>query len=454
MMISGFCTVTPTSSLILSTTMTNGTVVWYPTSPALVAIQSRPDKETEQRSLRELIEEHCASLFDDFKPVWWLNSCHTQTVYCVVGDFNDCDQVQYSRTYLRLLDGGTLGLDFTPDDVSLAQEAPIIIVLTGLTGGSFEPYVKAILSPACTPIDQGGLGYRAVVVNFRGCAGVPITSSLFYNAGSTDDLRQALIYVRNRYPKAPLLGLAFSLGGNIMIRYLAEEKEESRLSTAFVLGCPWNLLGNSEASFLGRFYSKGLGGNFVRIVTENQVALGEDPSFKELVTATVALKFPTLSKFDDFYSRIAGAGVPPFPFPSGSAYYKWASSHYVLPDIRVPLLTLNARDDPVVRRIPDPVDNPYVIMASTEGGGHLGWFVNSRDKWIRKPVLEWLQMSGREIVHNNREKAIVLGEDGFLREEGKSKIGCKEIRSEDLEYVCKSKSMSIWLRLRGLLRWV
>lgn len=111
-----------------------------------------------------------------------------------------------------------------------------------------------MLSPACMPVDQGGLGYRAVVVNFRGCkpvpammpcselirfpgADVPITSSLFYNAGSTDDLRQALIYVRNRYPKAPLLGLAFSLGGNIMIRYLAEEKKESRLSTAFVLGC-------------------------------------------------------------------------------------------------------------------------------------------------------------------------------------------------------------------------
>ncbi|KAK0460176.1 AB-hydrolase YheT [Desarmillaria tabescens] len=411
--------------------MTNGTVVLYPPSPAVLAIHSQTDKEIGQRSLQELVKERCSSLFDDFKPTWWLNSGHTQTVYCVVGDFSKRDQVQYSRTYLRLLDGGTLGLDFTPpDDVSVAQDAPIIVVLTGLTGGSWEPYVKAILSPACAPIEQGGLGYRAVVVNFRGCADVPITSSLFYNAGSTDDLRQALIYVRNRYPKAPLLGLAFSLGGNIMIRYLAEEKEESRLSTAFVLGCPWNLSENSEAlesSFLGRFYSKGLGGNFVRIVTENQVALGKDPSFKELVTATVALKFPTLSKFDDFYSRVAGAGEPPFPFPSGSAYYKWASSHYVLPDVRVPLLTLNARDDPVVRRIPDPVDNPYVIMASTEGGGHLGWFVNGRDKWIRKPILEWLRMSGREIVHTNREKTIALGEDGFLREDGESKIGCRTI---------------------------
>jgi hypothetical protein len=35
--------------------------------------------------------------------------------------------------------------------------------------GSHESYVRNILAPACTPIDQGGLGYRGVVLNFRGC---------------------------------------------------------------------------------------------------------------------------------------------------------------------------------------------------------------------------------------------------------------------------------------------
>ena len=41
--------------------------------------------------------------------------------------------------------------------------------LTFLVLGSQEPYVRDILAPAVTTIDQGGLGYRAVVVNFRGC---------------------------------------------------------------------------------------------------------------------------------------------------------------------------------------------------------------------------------------------------------------------------------------------
>ncbi|KAH9998105.1 hypothetical protein BJV74DRAFT_794787 [Russula compacta] len=37
------------------------------------------------------------------------------------------------------------------------------------------------------------------------------------------DLRQALLYSSHRYPQAPLLGLGFSLGANVLTRYVAEE---------------------------------------------------------------------------------------------------------------------------------------------------------------------------------------------------------------------------------------
>lgn len=152
-----------------------------------------------------------------------------------------------------------------------SDNTPVIVVLHGLTGGAFrsrgssyqlmqlagsyESYVRSILSPACAPIDKGGLAYRAVVVNFRGCmslsssplsqvlsnyhpgAGVPITSPQLYSAGYTDDIRQALLFITKLYPHAPLLGLGFSLGANIMTRYIAEEGEQSRLAAACVLAC-------------------------------------------------------------------------------------------------------------------------------------------------------------------------------------------------------------------------
>lgn len=85
------------------------------------------------------------------------------------------------------------GLDFTPaHDEDVADDAPIIVAAHGLTGGlqivgdcrcimlsktlgSHESYVRAILAPAVTPKSEGGLGFRGVVVNFRGCKGIPVT---------------------------------------------------------------------------------------------------------------------------------------------------------------------------------------------------------------------------------------------------------------------------------------
>jgi predicted alpha/beta-fold hydrolase len=45
------------------------------------------------------------------------------------------------------------------------------------------------------------------------------------------------MYVATRYPKARLLGLGFSLGANVITRYLGEEREMARLHSACVLAC-------------------------------------------------------------------------------------------------------------------------------------------------------------------------------------------------------------------------
>ena len=68
-------------------------------------------------------------------------------------------------------------------------------------------------------------------------AGVPLTSPQLYSAGHTDDIRTALLYIASIYPEAPLLGIGFSLGANVLTRYLAQEGEHSRLSAACILGC-------------------------------------------------------------------------------------------------------------------------------------------------------------------------------------------------------------------------
>lgn len=72
-------------------------------------------------------------------------------------------------------------------------------------------------------------------------AGVPITSPLLYSAGHTDDTRQALLYIAHQFPDAKLLGLGFSLGSNVLTRYLGEEGHQTRVHAACVLACVGSL---------------------------------------------------------------------------------------------------------------------------------------------------------------------------------------------------------------------
>ena len=154
--------------------------------------------------------------------------------------------------------------------------------------------------------------------------------------------------------------------------------------------------------------------------------------------AVISLDKPTLQEFDDTFTKIAGGPAPYFPFPDANAYYVWASSHNMLQHITVPFLAINAGDDPIVSSTPmDSGGNGLVVMELTKGGGHVGWFQAGSgrvERWTTKPVLEWLKLVGRDLVHDPkpRGRSLFVGEDGFLREKGIDNLGCKEIKGGGL----------------------
>ncbi|KAL1739432.1 Alpha/Beta hydrolase protein [Schizophyllum fasciatum] len=390
--------------------------------------------------LRTLVKQRCPSLYERFQPAWWLPNGHLQTVYAVLGDFSKVHRLQYRRQFIRMRDGGTIGMDWAPAEQSAAPaNAPIIVVKHGITGGSHEPYVRCILDVATAPVSEGGLGYRAVVCNFRGCAGIPITSPRLYSSGATDDFRQELAYIRSLYPDAPLIGLGFSLGANVLTRYLAEEGEESRLVAGCAVACPWNLLDDCNGllnTFLGtQLYSKGMACSLRKIVKRNKTAFTAGPEHAAAVEAALALKRPTLKVFDDHFTRLFGGGAPMFPFPSAHAYYTGTSSHLAVRDIAVPLLALNAADDPIVCRLPTLAGSENVVLAVTRHGGHLAWFEAGKRggeprRWMRRPVLEWLKVCGDDLVHGamaRRERPVVVV-DGWVTEAGgEEAYGCRPL---------------------------
>lgn len=68
-------------------------------------------------------------------------------------------------------------------------------------------------------------------------AGIPLTSAQLYGGCYLGDLRATLLYIRQQYPDAPLLGIGFSLGANLLLKYVEEEGDQCRLRSATVLGC-------------------------------------------------------------------------------------------------------------------------------------------------------------------------------------------------------------------------
>ncbi|KAG8958920.1 hypothetical protein FRC00_002148 [Tulasnella sp. 408] len=413
--------------------------------------------EEERMSFRTFIETRVPSLSKPYKPCWWLPTGHVQTAYCVMANFDAVDTVVYKS-----------GLDFTPVTPTRDQDetAPVIVVLHGLSGGSQESYVRSILATACAPQNEGGLGARAVVVNFRGCCGVPLTSPQFYSAGHTDDIRSALLYISAKYPKAPLLGVGFSLGANVLTRYVGEEGVNSRLKAAAVLACPWDIVANSKQlegrTFNREVYSRAMGGNLIALLKSHLPAIDKmDGSLlKEETPKALALKKPSLKEVDEHMAspyipisvcietvlivRVAGGSSPPFPFPTADAYYAWAGSHLKVPGIRIPFLAVNSIDDPIVAEIPYEAcsQNPWVCLVTTEHGGHLGWFEGDLigregtppHRWIKKPVLEWFAAvldivdqigagSGTD-VGNPREV-----KDGFVVEIDQPFVGYRVIQS-------------------------
>ena len=126
--------------------------------------------------------------------------------------FDEADWERYQKT-------GCVDTAAEQDEV---DQRPIIVALHGISGGSHELYLRQVLDPLVSgkPTTSGGESFPAwdaLVVNARGCANAPVTSSKLFNARATWDVRQFIDWLHERFPNRRLFGVGFSLGANILI---------------------------------------------------------------------------------------------------------------------------------------------------------------------------------------------------------------------------------------------
>jgi len=302
-----------------------------------------------------------------FQPAWWCRGPHMQTLWARL--MRRAPRPLLQRERMELPDGDFIDLDWTENG-----NGPIVIVLHGLEGSSDSPYARGMLAAF------ERRGWRGVVMHFRGCSGEPNRLGRSYHSGDTGDLAYLIEVLRQREPHTPLATVGFSLGGNVLLKWLGKTGGQAPLCAAVAVSVPFVLDCAADRLQQGfsRLYQWRLMRSMRNAVTEKRGRMNLPIDVHDL---------STLKNFRDFDEHVT---APLHGFDSADHYYTVSSSRQYLKGIAVPTLVLHARDDPFMTEAAIPRDNELsnaVTLELSASGGHVGFVAGT---WPWRPCY-WLE---------------------------------------------------------------
>lgn len=280
----------------------------------------------------------------------------------------------YETEILRTPDGGEIALDWC--NTRNPSNPLTVLILPGLTGTSQHSYVLQFVLHVTQKLDC-----TVVVLNNRGLGGLQLKTPRVCCAADTEDLEFVISHLKRKQPRRCAVVAGISLGGIILTNFLCKMAEVKSDITDDILGAaiistPWDLFksSNSLEQPLNRLL-------FNRHLTKLlQNVLKEHLSSDQFQEMTLKLPYDinsglnssTVREFDD---RLI---APMSGFKDCNEYYSAATLHTKpLYKINVPLLCLNAADDPFAPGESIPFELlsscPNVAMVLTKHGGHVGF---------------------------------------------------------------------------------
>ncbi|KAJ8941654.1 hypothetical protein NQ314_010299 [Rhamnusium bicolor] len=306
----------------------------------------------------------------------WGFSGHVQTIlHSVIGRVK-CPWPIGERVFLNLDDGTTLTYDmYQPLDTSF-QDDMSIAICPGICNTSESVYIRTFVHWAQYH------GYRCVVLNHVGALhNVPVTAPRIFSYGTTDDYHAMIKSLTTRHPNTKIVCVGFSLGGNLITKYLGEKiKDKPPTIIGGISICQGYCALEGTKWLLNwqnfrRFYLYVMTENMKSIILRHRkVLLSEDVKKRYNFSEHEIISAATLPELDEAYTRKV------HEFSSISELYKWSSSINYLDEINLPMVFINAKDDPIV---PEPLLEPIKKIAAEKKntvyielahGGHLGFY--------------------------------------------------------------------------------
>ncbi len=259
-----------------------------------------------------------------------------------------------------------------------APDAPLVVLIHGLSGSEDSPYVVNSSTHLL------GLGVPVLRLNLRGAGPSRETCLWQYHAGRSEDLRDALAALPAPWAGHDLVIVGYSLGGNMLLKFLAEYGADFPIRRAVSVSAPIDLGAASERFLDARnlVYHKRL------LFSMKKESLGEGANLTEKERSAIGA-VRTILDFDERFV------APRNGFANAAAYYEACSAIGFLMDIRVPTLVIHALDDPWIPGATyenvDWAANPALQPLLPAGGGHVGFHgEGSRIPWHDRCVERWI----------------------------------------------------------------
>ncbi len=291
-----------------------------------------------------------------YRPPFIFRNRHINTIYAAL--CRSVNGVQYRRERWDTPDGDFLDIDWAAQ----GQSSKLLVAIHGMEGDSHRHYIRGVLKIMTQQ------GWDGLAINLRGCSGEPNRLPRAYHIGETGDLHFVLERIRALYAYDTIALAGFSLGGNIVLKYLGEQSGQlaPEIRKAVAISTPCHV--PSAEKYINRLENRLYVLRFLSTL---------NPKMREKAQrfpGIVPLQSPmprTLRAFDDCYT------APLHGFRDAEDYWTRNSSLPYIERIAIPTLLINAQDDSFLSPECFPwhlaQTLPHFYLAAPRYGGHVGF---------------------------------------------------------------------------------
>ena len=246
------------------------------------------------------------------------------------------------------------------------RERSLVLLLHGLTGSEDSSYVRI------TARELLLAGHPVLRLNWRGAGPSLGKTKAFYHAGRSDDLAAVIRSMNGDLARNGLAAIGYSMGANVLLKYLAERGAISHLRAAIAVSPPIDLRD-----------------------AQQRIAARRNRRYHAYLLERMKIERPApadVISILDFDNRVV---APANGFNDALDYYAQCSSGPRLGAIRTPTLIIHAKDDPWIPsssfRAVDWAKCKNVRLLMPWSGGHVGFHaMGLKRAWHDEVALRFL----------------------------------------------------------------